>query len=326
MRTLPGFAARRLLATVPLIWGVLTIVFLLAALAPGRPFDEAGESERRPEAGGRLRAIYGTDRPLVQRYASWLEGFVSGDLGISYTHRRPVADLIVEGMGNTLALAGLAIIFQFSVGLLAGVFAARSAGGLADRAITLVAGILYSIPSYWIGLILVWLLAVKLGWLPPSQMRSIDIAPGAAGRLFDALRHLVLPCLSLTLPPAGGLALYVRDEMRGAMAMPCVGAARARGIGRAGLLWRHALRNSLLPVVTIFGLVLPGIAGGSVVVEVLFAWPGMGRLLYQAVLARDLPLLLGGTCVVSMMVILGSLIADIVGAVIDPRQREGIGT
>jgi len=323
--SMPAFAARRLMAAVPLIWGVLTLVFLLAALAPGRPFEAGGEEAPHPGAVDRLRSIYGTDRPLLDRYASWLSAFTAGDFGLSYTYRRPVSDLIGEALKNTFALAGLAIVLQFTAGILAGLAAALSAGGLLDRVISAGATIVYSIPSYWIGLVLVWILSVKAGWLPASQMRSIDTVPGGAGVVPDALRHLLLPCLSLTLPAAGGLALYVRDEMRAAMAARCVHAARARGIDRTSLVCRHALRQALLPVVTILGLVLPGLAGGSVVIEVLFAWPGMGRLLYQSVLARDMPLLLAGTCVVSIMVILGSLVADILGAIIDPRHRDEAG-
>jgi peptide/nickel transport system permease protein len=202
--SLPAFAARRLLASVPLVWGVLTLVFLLTALAPGRPFESGEETAHPPEALHRLRSIYGTDRPLLDRYASWLSAFASGDFGLSYTYRRPVSDLIGEALKNTFTLAGLAIVLQFATGILAGVAAALSDGGPVDKVLSAGAMIVYSIPSYWIGLVLVWILSVKLGWLPTSQMHSIEAVPGGGSDVPDALRHLLLPCLSLALPAAVG--------------------------------------------------------------------------------------------------------------------------
>ena len=291
-------------------------------MAPGRPFDAGEDSVEHPGAADRMRAIYGADRPILDRYVAWVGAFAQLDLGVSYSYRRPVADLLGESLGNTALLAGAAIALQFTIGVVVGALAARRRKGVVDSLVTWTAALVYSIPSYWIGLVLVWIASVTLRWLPASQMHALDAAGSGPARILDSVRHLILPCLALTLPTGAGIVLFLREEMRSALALPCVRAARARGVSEPRIVWRHALGNALVPLTTLFGLGLPALAGGSVVVEVLFAWPGMGRLLYQAVLARDLPLILGGTGVVSVMVVLGSLAADILAAAIDPRVRD----
>jgi peptide/nickel transport system permease protein len=315
--------ARRLLVALPLAWAVRTLVFLLIEAVPGRPFAAVEEPGVSRETGARLRRALGADRPAIERYASWLSAFVTGDLGSSYSLHRPVAGLVIEGLENTSLLAGTAIVVQFGLGTLAGMLAARRRGGWLDRTISASASALYAMPSFWIGSVLVTLLAVRLGWFPPTQMRSIDaheLSPLA--RVTDIAWHLVLPCLALALPAAGGIALYVRDEVAAALARAFARASRARGLSERRVLWRHGLAHALLPLAQLFGLVLPGVVGGSVLVEVLFAWPGMGRLLHQAVLARDAPLVLGCTWAGTVAVILGSLVADLLSALVDPRVGE----
>jgi len=320
-----GFAVRRIISALPLVVGVLTLVFLLVQLVPGDPFRRAEGPDVSREAADRLGEAFGTDRPLPERYLSWLANFLGGDLGTSYSLRRPVTVLLKEAIGNTMLLAGLAIALQFLLGTGAGIAAARLHGSAIDRAVGGAAGILYALPSYWLGLLLTWTLSVRLGWLPASQMHAIDAHDfGPLQRALDALRHLVLPCLSLALPAAGGIALYVRDEMRAALGRGFVQGVRARGVGEAGVILRHGLSNALLPVVNLLGLALPGLVGGSVVIEVLFAWPGMGRLAYQAVLAQDEPLVLGCVWIASLMVIGGNLLADLLSAALDPRVREAV--
>ena len=318
-----AFAVKRLLASIPLLLGVLTLVFFLLEAAPGEPFQTLSEPGTDPHAAERLRRAFGADRPVGERYVEWLGRFLTGDLGVSPSHRRPVADLVQEAAGNTVALAGSALVLQFLAGIAAGTASAWTRGRLLDRAITVAASVLYSVPSYWLGLVLAWVLSVRLGLLPASQMHSLD-APslGALARLADAARHMVLPGLSLVLPTAAGIALTLRDRMASALATGYAQSARARGRSRGGVVVRHALRSSLLPAVNLLGLAVPALLGGSVVIEVHFAWPGMGRLAYQAVLARDTPLVLGCTCASAVLVLLGSLAADLLGAILDPRVRE----
>ncbi len=321
--TLIGFVLRRLLAAILLVWAAATLVFLLVAAAPGEPFDELREPGAGAATAERLRQVFGTARPFFPRYLDWLADLLQGDLGTSWSYRQPVAVLVRDASLNTLVLAGPALVMQFALGLAAGVAAARSRRPLTDRGISAVAAALYSVPSYCLALPLAWLLAVRLGWLPASQMHSPEAGPlPLRSWLLDTLRHLVLPCVALIVPTAAGIALYVRDQMRAALGRGFVSAARVRGLGRREAELRHALRVVLLPVAALLGLALPGLFGGSVVIEVLFAWPGLGRLAYQAVLARDLPLILGCTCLMSVLVVVGGLAADLAAAALDPRARE----
>ena len=318
-----GYLARRALATVPLLLGALTLVFLLIQAAPGDPFRSEPAAGASRQAEEIHRRAFGADRPLLSRYLAWLEGFLSGDLGVSFIHRRPVSELIMESAGNTLVLSGGALFLQFLLGTLAGSLAAATRRRSVDRLLTAGSSLAYSLPSFWLALALVWLFAVRLGWLPVSQMHAVDAAEhGALWRWLDALRHLTLPCLALAIPGAGGIALYARELVRGGLARPFVRAARARGVAYAPAVLRHALRGSMSPLVSLLGLSLPGILGGTVVLEVLFAWPGMGRLAYQAVLAKDEPLVLGCAWVTALLVVAGSLLADLLAAWADPRLRE----
>jgi len=318
-----GFVVRRLLSAIPLVWGSATLVFVLVNAAPGDPFDRLREPGVSARTAARLHEVFGTNRPFLTRYLDWLEGMVQGDLGTSWSYRQPAAGLVRDAALNTLSLAGPALALQFALGLAAGIAAARSRGGFMDRGVSAAAAALYSVPSYCLALPLTWLLAVRLGWLPVSQMHSADAASlQPLPRLFDTMRHLVLPCLALVLPAAAGIALYVRDQMRAALDRGFVSAARARGLGGRQADLRHALRAALLPVAALFGLALPALLGGSLAIEVLFAWPGLGRLAYQAVLARDMPLVLGCTCLASLLVVAGGLVADLLAAALDPRARE----
>lgn len=315
--------ARRVLSSIPLVWAAATLVFLLAEVAPGDPFDRLREPGVSVKTAARMHEAFGTDRPFLVRYAEWLGGLLRGDLGTSWSYRQPAAGLIRQAACNTLVLAGPALVLQFALGLAAGVSAARSRSGVADRGVSLVAAALYAVPSFCLALPLAWLLAVRLAWLPASQMHAIGaVDMPVSWRLLDTLRHLVLPCLALVLPAASGIALYVRDQMRATLGRGFVSAARARGLGSRQAELRHALRAALLPVTALFGLAIPGLLGGSVAIEVLFAWPGLGRLAYQAVLARDVPLILGCTCLSSILVAAGGLAADLAAAALDPRTRE----
>ena len=318
-----AYLVRRTMAAVPLLLGVLTLVFLLVEVAPGDPFHFEPASGVSGTAQKTLRRAFDSDRPLAARYVDWMRGFLTGDLGISFTHHRPVSELLREAGENTLALAGLATLLQFLLGTAAGLAAAGSRRRWVDRSLAGLSSVVYSLPSFWLGLALVWVFSVRLGWLPVSQMHSVDAAEHSpAWRLVDFLRHLFLPCLALTLPAAGGIALYVREEIRARLGRAFVQSARARGVEEKTLVLRHSLRSALLPLVNLFGLALPGILGGSVVLEVLFAWPGMGRLAYQAVLAKDEPLVLGCAWVTSVLVVAGSVMADLLSAWVDPRAKE----
>jgi len=317
------FAARRLMAIVPLLWIVLTLVFLLMQLAPGDPFDVEAQPGVSPGASAALREAFGTRRPAAVRYVEWLGRLATGDFGVSPSLRQPVLELVARAAANTLRLSVLALALQFAAGILLGAVAAAWRGRWIDRLVTSGSSLLYAVPSYWLAMVLIWIFSVRLGWLPASQMRSLD-AQGWPGpqRFGDALRHLLLPCLSLVLPAAAGVALYVRETLAAALRRGYVRSARARGASHGAVVVRHGLRSVLLPVANLAGLALPGLVAGSAVIEVIFAWPGMGRLAYQAVLAHDQPLVLGCVWLISLTVLAGTLAADLVCAAVDPRVRE----
>jgi peptide/nickel transport system permease protein len=321
--SLAALTARRLVGAVPLAVGVATVVFLMVQLVPGEPFDELAGPGTDPETLDHLRNLLGSDRPLGERYVRWLADLATGDLGLSTAFRRPVRELLASAVQNTLLLAGLAVALQFCLGLACGYLACLGRDGWVDRGVRAVAGLVYATPAFVIAVVLVGVFAVRLGWLPASQMRSIDhdTLP-LARRFLDDLRHLVLPCLALALPGAGAVALYVREELAAVLDRPFLRAARSLGFGRARVLLRHAMRNALLPVVHLLGLSVPGLVGGSVVVETIFGWPGMGRLAWQAVMSRDAALVLGCTLVAALGVIVGNLAADLLAAAVDPRTRE----
>lgn len=316
--------SRRLVATIPILAVALTTLFILLQMAPGDPFaPEPGPNVNRD--AGALRKALGADRPVGSRYLRWAAGLLSGDLGFSWSMRRPVVDLIGEAARNTALLMGTALFAQFGLGIAVGLVAASLHGRWLDRVVGACATTLYSVPSYWLGLILTVLFSVRLGWLPVSQMHSAGAADmPSTWRAWDAARHLVLPCVSLTLPVAAGIALLVRETVSDALTRAYVRTARARGVSRRRVVVCHALRNALLPVAGLLGLALPALVGGSIVVEVLFAWPGMGRLAYQSALARDEPLVLGCAAVTAVLVVIGGLAADLAAAALDPRIKESV--
>jgi len=321
---LRSFLLRRLLATAPLLLGSLTLLFLLLQLVPGRAFTFEAGAGSSPAASERLRRVSGSEAPVAARYLAWIGGAIGGDFGYSWSQRRPVAEAVRDAAARTALLAGLAILFQFAVGGGIGLLAAAGSRPV-DRIVTTAAALLYSLPSFWLGLMLVGFFSVRLGWLPVSQMHSVAAPPpGTWPWIVDGARHLVLPCLALALPGAGGIALFVRDEVRAALAEGLARAARSRGLGRVRIVLRHGAGRALLAVSVLLGLAIPGLLGGSVVIETLFAWPGMGRLAYQGTLARDEPLVLGCAAVAAVLVIAGSLVADLLAAAVDPRVRESL--
>ncbi len=316
-------AIRRLATLVPLVWLVATLTFLVVQLAPGSYADTLDHPRLTPEARAKLRAVYGLDRPLGEQYLRWLSSAATGDLGSSYLFKEPVSRVIARALPPTMLLAGAALLIDLMLGVLLAVAAARRPHGWVDRLTTVLGLGLYGLPSFWIAGLLLLVFALWLGWLPASHMQSVDAGELTAfGRLADLLRHLVLPALSLGLVGAAATARLLRSTLLEARASRFVLAATARGLSPRRVLWVHSLRPALLPVITVFGLALPMVVSGSVVVESIFSWPGMGLALWRAAEARDIPLVMGITLVGAAAVIIGSLVADLLYAVADPRARE----
>ncbi len=319
------YLARRLLLAVPTLAGIVIVVFLLLHLAPGSPVSAlGGESSRRisQRAAEEMRRAYGLDRPLPERFGLWISRVVRLDFGESFVDHRPVSQRIGEALPYTLCLNGLALFFTLAIAVPLGVAAGGRPEGALDRTSGIVLFGLYSLPSFWAALLLQALFSVRLGWLPLYGVVS-DAAPPGWGGLADRAAHLALPVACLTY---GSLAFYarmVRASVAEARSMDYVVAARARGLTRRQALWRHAFRNALLPLITILGLVLPGLLSGSVIIERIFAWPGLGRLYFDSILARDYPVVLALSLLGALATLVFTLAADVAYALADPRVRDG---
>jgi len=314
---------RRMLALVPLVWLVATLTFVVVQAAPGSYADTIDNPRLSPETRELISARYGLDRPPLEQYLSWLGAVATGDLGTSFMYKQPVSTVLARALPPTLLLAGAALLFDLVLGLVLAVAAARRPYGWVDRITSIFSLGLYGIPSFWLAGLFILVFSLLLGWFPASHMHSVDAARlTGLPRLADLLRHLVLPALCLGLVGAAGTARYLRATLLDVRSSRFMLAARARGIPERRLLWVHALRPALLPVVTLLGLSLPILVSGSVVIETIFSWPGMGQVAYNAARARDIPLILGATLIGAAAVILGNLVADVLYAVVDPRTRR----
>ncbi len=314
---------RRMLALVPLVWLVATLTFVVVQAAPGSYADTIDNPRLSPETRELISARYGLDRPPLKQYLSWLGAVATGDLGTSFMYKQPVSTVLARALPPTLLLAGAALLFDLVLGLVLAVAAARRPYGWVDRITSILSLGLYGIPSFWLAGLFILVFSLLLGWFPASHMHSVDAARlSGLPRLADLLRHLVLPAVCLGLVGAAGTARYLRATLLDVRSSRFMLAARARGIPERRLLWVHALRPALLPVVTLLGLSLPILVSGSVVIETIFSWPGMGQVAYNAARARDIPLILGATLIGATAVILGNLIADVLYAVVDPRTRR----
>ena len=318
------YIAKRLLQALPLLLGVATLTFVVIRLAPGDPMDmfveRAVERGMSPEMIERIREDFGLDDPLPVQYAKWLGQVATGDLGVSFRYRRPVADLMWERVPFTLQLTILALLVDMLLGVALGIFAAIKQYSLWDKTVTLGSLIIYSIPGFWLALMLVLVFSVQLGWLPTSLTRSIDyelMTP--AQQLWDRVLHLVLPVFVLGVASAAGTARYMRNRLLEVLSEEYILAARARGLREKAVILKHALRNALIPIITIYGMALPFLLGGSVLIESVFAWPGMGTLAVEAVNGRDYPVILATTMLSAVLVVVGNLLADVGYAVVDPR-------
>jgi peptide/nickel transport system permease protein len=314
---------RTLQALVTLLIALL-LLFILMRLAPGDPLSRL--SEDRPLSAAEiaaLRAKYGLDRPIAAQLAEYIQGAVQGDLGTSIEYGRPVVALVAERLPATLLLGGAVLLLNFTAGIWLGVRQAVGRGTAADRWLTTLSLAGYATPSFWLGLVLAWLVGVRWRLLPAAGMHDplLDPDAGLLTRSGDVLRHLLLPALTLSVVSIAGTMRHQRSAMLEALRLPYIVTARAKGLSEAAVIWRHAWRNAFFPVLTLFGLWLPVLVTGSVFVESVFAWPGLGSLAAHAVGYRDYPLLMGTSLLVAVLVVLGSLLTDLAYAFLDPRVR-----
>lgn len=325
-RSYGSFVLRRLLASVPLLLAVITVNFGLIRFAPGDPvYMIIGEAAQYDERFVQeVRARFGLDRPLYEQYLAYVSRAVQGDLGVSfYFDQQPVLDVVLSRLPQTLILFGLGYGMAIGVGVWLGARAARRPYSMTDNAASLVGLLGYSIPSFWLGMLLILVFSVNLGWFPVGGMMDVRTPATGFGMIVDRARHLVLPAMALGAFHLALITRLTRGSMLEVLQLDFITAARAKGLLERDVYRRHALRNALLPVVTAAGYTVGFLLAGSVLVETVFAYPGMGRLLYQALNARDFPLMLGVLIVVSVAVIVANLVTDLIYGKIDPRIRMG---
>jgi len=302
------------------MWATATLVFVLLRLAPGDPYATRFEGLPIPqETRDAWRAQRGLDAPMPVQYVRWLGNTVRGELGWSTLHQRPVRDVMGELLPRTALLMGLALLTSLTLGMWLGAWQGARAGSLGDHVATTSTLVLYSVPEFWLALLLLQLFAQALGWFPATGMVSAthEYLPFVA-QMRDRVRHLVLPWLALSLVGVSVFARFQRTSMRESWREPFVRTARAKGLSERGVRW-HAWRSSLSPVIALTGLTLPALVGGAVFVERIFAWPGMGNATVRAVSERDYDFVTAAVLLTSAVTVLGSVLADLVQRLVDPR-------
>ena len=292
------------------------LVFMLIGLMPGDPIDimVSGDPEITSEDLARLKALYGLDQPLLERYGNWVRAALSGDFGFSRVHAVPVMDILLPRLGNTLALLGVSLVLALAIALPVGVYAAVRPYTRTDTAINLLCFAGISIPPFWLALMMIMIFAAILGILPAGGLYT----PGD-GSLGDRLRHMILPIMTLTLASVGDYTRYVRAAVMEQLRLDYIRTAAAKGVGHGAVVWRHALRNALIPVVTVVALDLGTLFSGALITETMFQYLGMGKLIYDSIIGNDFNLALIGLLFATLTTLAGNFLADVVYVSLDPR-------
>ncbi len=320
-----AYLIRKLLLAIPLVLGVITLIFVLVELSPGDATDRFFTPETPPEVRQLIEQKWGLDQPASTRYLITMKNLMTGDFGRSIFQERPVFDIIAEALPNTIILSFATILIIQFVGVTLGSIQAVRQYSLTDNTISVTSLIFYSMPSFWLALMLQLLFALKWPVLPSSGMTDAVMYDYMTTweKAVDHLKHLILPAGALGLASAAGIARYMRSSLLEVIRQDFVRTARAKGLSERTVVVKHAMRNALLPIITIIGLQLPFLFSGSVLVESIFAWPGMGRLIVQAIFTQDTPVIIACFFVFTLLVVIGNLIADILYSVVDPRIRYG---
>ena len=310
-----SFLTSRLLQTMIVILIMSFICYMLLGLMPGDPIDLLVSADPRlsAEDAARLKSLYGLDQPLWKRYINWLAAALQGDFGYSRLYAKPVLEVISETLVNTLQLMGIALLVSIAIAIPAGIYAVRKLHGLADYAINLFCFAGISLPPFWLALMLILLFSVILGWLPANAVPLGDVG------IVEQLKSLILPVLTLAAVSIGGVTRYVRASLHESLQQDYIQTAFAKGLSYKQVIRRHALRNSMIPVVTILSLDIGAFFSGALITEIMFAYPGMGKLLFDAIQGSDYNLALVGLLMVTGVTLLANLLADVLYVVLDPR-------
>jgi peptide/nickel transport system permease protein len=312
------YILRRLLISIPVIFGVTLIAYFIITLAPGDAVDMLVSPGLSPQDIALKREALGLDQPVLVQYAKWLGELVHGNLGYSFTNRRPVTERIGERLGPTLLLTLSSLLLSYLIAIPIGVLSAVRQYSALDYVSTVFSFLGISVPSFFFGLLMIYVFALKIDLFPTGGMQTI----GAPFSLPDRLVHLVLPAIVLSLQNTGVVMRYTRSGMLDVIHQDYVRTARAKGLGERLIIYRHALRNALIPVITLAGVQLPFLLGGAIITEQIYNWPGMGRLAVEAINQRDYPTIMGINLLAAVMVIFGNLFADVMYGVVDPRIRR----
>lgn len=319
------YLLKRLLLMIPVLFGITIISFAVINMAPGDPTSLYTDlnPNMNAEAYQRLIEHYGLDKPIHVRYLVWLKNMLALDFGRSFApDNRPVIDKILERIPITLLINVLSMILILAVAIPLGVLSAVHQDSLFDKASTVFVFLGFAIPTFWLALLMMMLFGVHLGWLPISGLRSLDYAQlSTAGKVIDIAKHLFLPVFVSAFGGLAGMSRYMRSNMLEVIRQDYITTARAKGLDERTVIFHHALRNALMPVVTILGLSVPGLIGGGVIFETIFAIPGMGQLFYQSVMMRDYPTIMGILVIGAVLTLAGNLLADISYSLVDPRVR-----
>ncbi len=312
------YITRRVIQIIPIVIGITIVTFFLIKMCPGNPLKVMlFNPDIKPEERARLERLYGFDDPIYVQYFRWLARLLKGDLGWSLYTSRPVTKHILERIGPTAILAGSTLFLSFLIAIPFGILSATKQYSFLDYFSTVIIFFGMSLPIFFLGLVVIYIFAVRFGILPTSGMKTL----GIPFSIWDRIKHLILPVSVLTFYQIAPVVRYARSSMLEVIREDYVRTARSKGISERDVIYKHALRNALIPIVTLFGLSIPFIFNGAFITETIFAWPGMGRLAVGAVFQRDYPILMGTTLVTAILVLLGNLIADILYAVVDPRIR-----
>ena len=317
------YLVRRILQVIPLLLGVSVVAFVVMRLAPGDPVAIFINPEKAssPEMVELIRHQLGLDQPIHMQYLLWLKNVLQGDWGYSYVSQKPVMADIMVRLPNTLLLGGVALAITLLVSIPVGVFSAVRSYSAWDYAVTLFAFIGLSIPSFWFGLSLMQIFANHLHWLPSVGMHSIDIEPGDPGYYLDVVKHMIMPAIVLSLSSMATLTRYQRSSVLEVIRQNYIQTARAKGLPERVVIYKHALKNAMVPVITMIGLLVPQFVGGSYITETVFGWPGIGRLGVNAIFQRDYAVVMGVTMLSALIIVVANMLTDVAYAVVNPRIR-----
>ena len=310
------YVLKKLLLAVPVLLGITIIDYLIMSLA-GSPLDMMTGPRITQGAIAARAAQWGLDQPIYVQYWNWLKEVLHGNLGFAYKSGQPVSEIIGSHIGPTLLLMGVSMVLGLLLAVPAGIYSAVHRYQKRDYAVVSSSFLFSSIPGFFLSLLLVYIFTVQLNWLPSSGMYT----PGVGGDAVDVIRHLIMPSLVLAIGVAGGNIRYIRSAVLEILEMDYLRTARAKGIGRKLVIRKHALRNALLPIITVIGMQIPTLFGGAVIVEQLFSWPGLGQVTWDAVLNRNYPVIMGVCLLSAVVVLLANLLTDILYALADPTIK-----